>query len=423
MENNQPELNNEGAKSSPPWSNNVKIIIALVLLAITAALLFKFKYLVPPIFIALMLAFLLYPAANWLKAKLRIPWGFSAALVVLALALIGGAILAIGGIAIFEQSLSLIKFLEQKLLELPKAIDTLAARPLYIWNFKLDISTLTLDKMATELQKYVGPIFNRSANIIGVLLKGAATSFGSVFLVLMITYFVLADSKGAKLRVGNATIPGYEYDFKRMGKELATIWNSFLRGQLLIVLLTIVLYTILLMVLRVNYFLGLAILAGLARFIPYVGPAIAWATYAFVTLSQGTTMFGLTPVSYTVLVLAVAIIVDFILDNAVTPKIMGGTLSVHPAAIMIAALVFASLFGVIGVMLAAPVLATFQLLFTYVLRKLFDQDPWSELDKRATTQSYFGWRTVRRWFIRLGCRIKNWINGLKSNSSTKSTGG
>lgn len=408
---------------SPPWTNTVKIIVALVLLVLTGALLYRFQYLVPPVLIAMLLAFLFYPSASWLKDKLHIPWGLASAIVVLLLAVFGGGLLAVGGIAIFDQILSLIRFLQNWLQNLPNLVDQFIAQPRYIWNYQLDFSGVTLDTIVKDLQTYIGPIFNRSADIIGVILRGAATSFGSIVLVLMIMYFVLADSKGAKKRFRGINIPGYEYDGKRIGLELGKIWNSFLRGQLIIVLLTIIIYAVLLLVLRVNYFLGLAVLAGLARFIPYVGPTVAWTTYGLVSLFQGTTIFGLESLPYALMVVGVAMVVDFFMDNAITPKIMGSTLNVHPAAIMIAALVFASLFGVIGVMLAAPVLATVQLFVTYAVRKLLDQDPWSELDKRPKDPQYFGWRKVRRWFIRLGITIKKWLNGLKSKLTTKSTGG
>ena len=59
---------------------------------------------------------------------------------------------------------------------------------------------------------------------------------------------------------------------------------------------------------------------------------------------------------------------------------MADALAVHPAAILVAALVGANLIGITGMILAAPVLATIQLLFRYVFRKLFDRDPWEGID-------------------------------------------
>jgi hypothetical protein len=55
---------------------------------------------------------------------------------------------------------------------------------------------------------------------------------------------------------------------------------------------------------------------------------------------------------------------------------MARTLKVHPAAVLVAALIAANLLGLLGVVIAAPFLATILLLGRYVMRKMFDLDPW-----------------------------------------------
>jgi hypothetical protein len=55
---------------------------------------------------------------------------------------------------------------------------------------------------------------------------------------------------------------------------------------------------------------------------------------------------------------------------------MAQALKVHPAVVLIAALIGLSLLGLIGVVVAAPVLATVQLFSNYIFRKMLDEDPW-----------------------------------------------
>jgi hypothetical protein len=71
---------------------------------------------------------------------------------------------------------------------------------------------------------------------------------------------------------------------------------------------------------------------------------------------------------------------DIIIDNFVSPRVMSNALKIHPAAVLVMVLVSASLFGFIGILLSAPVLASLKLLFTYIARKLMDMDPWSEME-------------------------------------------
>jgi Mg2+/Co2+ transporter CorB len=61
------------------------------------------------------------------------------------------------------------------------------------------------------------------------------------------------------------------------------------------------------------------------------------------------------------------------------PRVMSDALEIHPAAVLVMVIVSASLFGLLGVLLAAPVLASLKLIFTYVVRKMMDVDPWQEL--------------------------------------------
>jgi predicted PurR-regulated permease PerM len=140
-------------------------------------------------------------------------------------------------------------------------------------------------------------------------------------------------------------------------------------------LIAILAYSVLLTVLGVHFAFGLALLAGLARFLPYIGPAINWIVLGSVAFFQEFKLFGLSAWEYTALVLGLAILLDVLLDNMVVPRMMSRALRVHPAAVIVAVLIAAELMGFVGVLIAAPILATALLVGRYVVRKLMDQDP------------------------------------------------
>jgi predicted PurR-regulated permease PerM len=172
----------------------------------------------------------------------------------------------------------------------------------------------------------------------------------------------------------------YDDDIQRMGKEVVGNFNAYLRGTMIVVIIAIVVYSGLLGVLGVPYFFLLAVIAGFGRFIPYLGAGIGWVGFFVGTLMQRPTPFGLAPLGYAILVLGIALIIDFVLDNVVTPTVMSNALDVHPAAILISALVGAQLFGLLGVILAAPIYAILKLLLRYLIHKLFDEDPWEGIE-------------------------------------------
>jgi predicted PurR-regulated permease PerM len=211
---------------------------------------------------------------------------------------------------------------------------------------------------------------------------------------MIMAYFILAETAGKPERILYLDIPGYSEDIRRLGVLLGRVWNAFLRGQILIIAFVILVYSILFGSLGVRYFFGLAIIAGLARFLPYIGPFIAWSTYALVAYFQGSTLFGFSSFGYAILIVATAWLTDVIIDNFVATRVMANVLEVHPAAILIAAFIGANLIGITGVILAAPVLATVELVFSYVSRKFFDLDPWEGIDTAPTIKPFFGFQST-----------------------------
>jgi len=180
-----------------------------------------------------------------------------------------------------------------------------------------------------------------------------------------------------------------------------------LRGQLIVILLVIFVYIFLLTSLGVRFALGIAILAGLARFVPYIGTFIAWATLALVAYFQAGNYFGLPQYQFAILIVVTAILVDQVFDNLISPRILGDTLGVHPAAVLIAAIIATNLIGIIGLVLAAPVLATLNLFGRYIFRKMFDLAPWPE-DASEEIASRAPWMAA-------GQRFEAWLRWLRQN--------
>jgi predicted PurR-regulated permease PerM len=203
-------------------------------------------------------------------------------------------------------------------------------------------------------------------------------------------------------------IPGYEADILRMGAELRKTWNAFLRGQLIISVLVLISYAVLMNILGVGFAFGIAILAALARFVPYLGPLVAFVMAGLVAFFQVENYFGLEPWQYTLLVVLSAILLDQLFDNIISPRLLGQKLNIHPAAILVAAIVFTNLIGIIGLILAAPVVATLNVISRYVFRKMLDQNPWPEEEAQprsegrtwaAVMQGYSA--SIREFFVKL----------------------
>lgn len=366
----------EEKPSSPNWSTTTKLVVGLALAGIIILLIIRFQNILAPLLASVLLAYLFHPLATFFNKKLKIPWRLITTVIYLLLFAIIVGLLTWGGISIVEQVQNLIRLIQNLITDLPGFFEEISSKPLMIGPFAFDLSKLELDNLWSQVAGMVQPVLSQLGSLIGSLASGIGSTLTWLVFILLISYFILAESNRASLI--RIKIPKYQEDIYKLGRQLGNIWNAFLRGQLLIFVITVAYYSLLLSVLGVRYFFLLALLAGLARFVPYVGPFVAWTTYGLVALFQPLHL-GMQAFPYALLVVGCAWLSDFLLDNFVVPRVMSDALAIHPAAVLVMVIISASLFGFLGILLAAPVLASVKLIITYLFRKLSDLDPWGDL--------------------------------------------
>jgi predicted PurR-regulated permease PerM len=382
----------ETPEKSPPWGSSTKLVIGLTFVGIMAALLIRFQSLLGPLLLTFILTYLLHPLASWLSSKTRLSWRVSVNLIYVVFVILMLGIFTLIGLAVVQQLESLIGVVERFLQNLPDLILDWSSRVYNIGPYRIELSnylsTANLETFSQELLSAVQPLLGRAGGLLSTVATGTVSLLGLGFFVILVSYFILADTGQVPDRLVDIELPGYDADIRRLGREFGRIWNAFLRGQVILFTFTFIIYTVLLSILGVRYTLGLALLAGFARFVPYVGAWANWIVLILVTLFQKGNYFGLEPLYYMILVLALALIIDQVLDNVVSPRIMGSALGVHPAAVLVAAIVAANLLGLVGVILAAPVLASLTLAGRYTIRKMFDHDPWPESEDERVSKEF-----------------------------------
>jgi predicted PurR-regulated permease PerM len=381
---------NQNDPTSPRWSATTKLLVGLVIVSIVAFLLFRFSSLVPPLLMIFIIAYLLHPVTAFIAHSLRVSWKAAVNILYLSILVVLIGLLTWGGVGLVQQIQSLIRQVQFIVANLPAYVADISTQVYQFGPFVLDMQALDLDlnAISQQLLSFIQPLLGQTGNLVGAVASGAATIFGWTFFILVVSYFVMVESSGLREDLLKVEIPGFVEDFRRLGNELSKIWNAFLRGQILIFSLSVVIYSILLPALGVRFALGIALMAGLAKFLPYIGPAITWLVMALVTFFQPVKPFDLQPLTYMLIVVVITFIIDnWIIDSLITPRIMARALKVHPGAILVAALIAANLLGILGVIIAAPFLATITLLGRYTMRKMFDQDPWAKTELPAPPPS------------------------------------
>lgn len=389
-------MEKELPSNSPGWSTNTKLVVGLTLVAIAAALVIYFRAIIGPLLLAFILSFILHPIVDRLSSTSRLNWRMSVNLVFLVVLIILGGLLTWSGLEIVKQFQSLIQVVQRFIeVTLPDLAVDLSTNIYMVGPFPIDLTQFDLQALSQQVLGILQPILGQAANIISTFATSAAVALGWLLFILVIAYFLLAESKRVPYELFRIEIPGYDHDLRRLAMELHKIWSAFLRGQMMILGFAVILNLILLSVLGLRFAIVIAILAGVAKFVPYLGPLIVLVVGGVVSFFQATNIFGLEPWQYLLLVLISIFILDQSFDNLVTPRLLGRTLNLHPAAILVAALIAFNLIGIVGLIVAAPVLATFKLMGRYTIRKLLDLDPWLETTEPPPPMEY-PWVRIRR---------------------------
>jgi predicted PurR-regulated permease PerM len=377
--------------TSPRWSSTTKLLVGLVIVGIVAFLFFRFTSLITPLLIVVILAYLLHPVTTLLSRGLNVSWKAAVNIVFFIILILLIGLLTLGGFGLVAQVQSLIQLVQTIVADLPKYIQSFSGQVFQIGPFKLDMRTLDLNEISRQLLSFIQPLLGRTGTLVGTVASGAAEIFGWTFFVLIMSYFVMIESNGLQSDLFKVEVPGYNEDLRKLGIQLSLIWNAFLRGQIFIFGMATLIYIVVLSFFGVRYAIGIAFMAGLAKFLPYIGPGITWVVMALVTYFQPDKPFGIQPLAYMGMVVITTTVIDWIIDNLIAPRIMARSLRVHPAAVLVTAFIAANLIGILGVVIAAPFLATITLLGRYTMRKMLDLDPWPAGEPVPAPPMTFEW--------------------------------
>ncbi len=153
----------------------------------------------------------------------------------------------------------------------------------------------------------------------------------------------------------------YEKDASDLGNRLNHTVGAYIRGQLLLMVSIGAAATIAYRLIGLEYFFVFGLIVGLTNIIPYFGALIALVpVLAYTIITNDVNPFW---------VLGVNVGLQFIEGNIFQPVIMGRQLEMHPLLIIGSILFFGSLFGLLGVVFAAPMAATIRVLINFYREK------------------------------------------------------
>jgi phosphoglycolate phosphatase-like HAD superfamily hydrolase len=193
--------------------------------------------------------------------------------------------------------------------------------------------------------------------------------------VLVISFYVVKDAPQIGRFIATRLPEPLRPELKRLWSELALIWDAWVRGILTLGLAMGVIVWLATTILGVRNAPALGLMAGILEFIPGVGPTVGAMVAVLIALILGSTWLPLPNMWFAVLVAVVYFLLYQFENVYLLPRLVGRRIALHPAVVIVTALAGAQLAGVLGILLAAPTVASIRTLFAYAFNRLLDQEP------------------------------------------------
>lgn len=329
----------------------VRLIISVAVVICLYLLTRRLSGVLLPFIIAWFIAYMLNPLVNFLQTKARLKSRILSIISALLIVVISIAIIiAILAVPVRHQTAEMAIIVNNYM----NGIDAKSILPdewqdiVRNWLAKVDIKELVagfdFNSLAEKSSSFIGSIVGTSINVV--------EGFFAAFIVLLYLIFILLDFDSLAKGFSDSIPQQYRDIVNGVLTDLSTGMSKYFRGQAVIASCVGVLFAIGFSIMGLPLGIVVGLLIGLFNMVPYlqtIGIPICMVLGLMQSAATGT--------SYWIILLEIAaifIIVQAIQDLLLTPKIMGSTLGMKPAVMLLALSIWGSLLGVAGMIIALP---------------------------------------------------------------------
>jgi predicted PurR-regulated permease PerM len=344
------------------WGRLTRIVVVTVSLIILILTLYAARRLISPLIIAALLAYVLNPAVAWVEGYAQ--WSRARAVIpIYLLFLIGlGIIPAVVSPPLIEQGRSLALDLANFDLENVAFLTQIEQR--------VGVDFALLADPLSQIQQGLLSLFRPDLAL--SLLQAVLTNLAWVAITLVAVFYFLRDWRYLRNWLISIAPDEAQPEIQRIYEEIKVVWQSYLRGQLSLMLLVGVASAIGGAAVGLPGALLIGVLAGLLDVIPSVGPAIAMIVAIFVAGLEGSTYLPVSNVVFMVIVAAVYMTVQTVENIWWRPKIMGESLKLHPGLVFVAVMGALAFVGPLAALIVVPIIGSVAIIGRTVRARLIE---------------------------------------------------
>ena len=353
-----------------PWLPRTKLTVSILLLALFIYLLTRFSVAIPPFILALILAFVLTPPVNKLEQHLPMPRSVITALL----------FLVVLTLLVLIPSL-LVPPLAEQIADLNLDFQILLQRLEELLGHQYIIAGQTIDgaaifnQIVSVVQGIVQPLFGET---LGFAFDVISSLVWMVF-IFVVSFYLVKDNASVVAWLDRLPPPDLQADFRRLRQEINQIWAAFFRGQLILGTVVATLFTIIGFSIGLPFAFAMGVLAGLLEFLPSIGHGIWLSIASILALFAGSTWMNVPNWVFALIIIGLHIVYQQFDLNYLIPRIIGRQVHLPPLVVILGIVAGAATAGVLGVLLAAPTVASARVVGRYIFANLSDSDPFPDI--------------------------------------------
>ncbi len=351
------------------WSLSFRYVVAIISFVAIVAFLIYARDAVINLVVAAFVAYLINPVVGYLSTQAHMKRSSAVNIVYFS-----AVILLVGVPAtltpIFYDEF---KFVIEDLLNLSNQISAMLSQPVRFGSlvFHLEEWARSISQVQTTV---LTPLPEEALKLL------ETTSVGVLWflIILVCVYLFLSQWPDMRERLIASAPSQYRPELEELYGRIRRVWMGYLRGQIVLMLIVGVVFTIAWLILGIPGALVLGLIAGFFTLVPDVGPFLAMVLAAGVALLEGSTWIPLS----NFWVAAIVVLVYLILINAknffLRPIIMGRSVHMNEGVVFVVILIATILEGILGALLVVPVLASVIIIAGYIQRKVLGLSPFEK---------------------------------------------
>lgn len=255
--------------------------------------------------------------------------------------------------------------------ELNELIKTLPSITSKITNFinntfdKIDSDAFNVDAVKTNIldaiTNYGTSISSNLPTTIVTIMSNLFSGLGTIFFGLIIGLYMLFDFDNVTNLLLKVIPVKHQVEVASLVEKIGSEVRKCVNGTLLVACMVFVCDTIGFGIIGLKSALLFGLFCGITDLIPYIGPYLGTAVATVVGLTQSP-LIGLG-------VFIIACVVQLVESYVLQPIVMSKATNLHPVVIICGLLIFGHFFGIVGMVLASPIMSVIKVIFEFIIEK------------------------------------------------------